>query len=67
MNEVYNQITTEILYNHIPETSMVFLEKENLLLRSEIQNKQDAIQNLLKYNTTLVESIDINLILRTQS
>ena len=67
MNEVYNQITTEILNNHIPETSMVFLEKENLLLRSEIQNKQDAIQNLLKYNTTLVESIDINLILRTQS
>ena len=53
--------------NNILETKIVFLEKENLLLRSEIKNKQDTIQNLFKNNTTLVESINTNLILPTQN
>ena len=46
--ETDNQITTDTLNNNILETKIVFLEKENSLLRSEIQNKQDTIQNLLK-------------------
>ena len=37
---------------------IVFLEKENSVLRSEKQNKQDTIQKLLKNNTTLVEPIN---------
>ena len=45
---------------------MFFLEKENSFLRSEIQNNQDTIQKLLKNNTSLVESINTNLILPTQ-
>ena len=53
--------------NNNLETKIVFLEKENSLLRSEIKNKQDTIQNLLKNNTTLVESINTNLILPTQN
>ena len=40
---------------------------ENSLLRSEIRNKQDMIQNLLKNNATLVKSINRNLILPTQN
>ena len=62
-----NQITTDTLNNNILETKIVFLEKENSLLRSEIKNKQDTIQNLLKNNTTLVESINTSLILPTQN
>ena len=58
--ETDNQITTGTLNNNI-------LEKENSLLRSEIKNKQDTIQNLLKNNTTLVESINTSLILPTQN
>ena len=46
--ETDNQITTDTVNNNILETKIVFLEKENLLLRSEIKNKQDTIQNLLK-------------------
>ena len=46
--ETDNQITTGTLNNNILETKIVFLEKENSFLRSEIQNKQDTIQNLLK-------------------
>ena len=65
--ETGNHIITDTLNNNILETKIVFLEKENSLLRSEIQNKQDAIQNLLKNNTTLVESINTNLILPTQN
>ena len=65
--ETDNQIITDTLNNNILETKIVFLEKENSLLRSEIQNKQDAIQNLLKNNITLVESINTNLILPTQN
>ena len=65
--ETDNQITTDTLNNNILETKIVFLEKENLLLRSEIKNKQDAIQNLLKNNTTLVESTITSLILPTQN
>ena len=61
--EADNQITTDTLNNNILETKIVFLEKENFLLRSEIQNKQDTIQNLLKNNTALMESINMNLIL----
>ena len=45
---------------------LFFLEKENSFLRSEIQNNQDTIQKLLKNNTSLVESINTNLILPTQ-
>ena len=65
--ETDNQTITDTLNNNILETKIVFLEKENSLLRSEIQNKQDAIQNLLKNNITLVESINTNLILPTQN
>ena len=65
--ETDNRIFTDNLNNNILETKTVFPEKENLLLRSEIQNKQDTIQNLLKNNTTLVESINTNLILPTQN
>ena len=65
--ETDNHIITDTLNNNILETKIVFLEKENSLLRSEIQNKQDTIQNLLKNNTTLVESINTNLILPTQN
>ena len=65
--ETDNHIITDTFNNNILETKIVFLEKENSLLRSEIQNKQDTIQNLLKNNTTLVESINTNLILPTQN
>ena len=65
--ETDNQIITDILNDNILETKIVFQEKENPVLRSEIQNKQDTIQNLLKNNTTLVESINTNLILTTQN
>ena len=41
--ETDNQITTDTLNNNILETKIVFLEKENSLLRSEIKNKQDTI------------------------
>ena len=60
--ETDNQIITDTSNNNILETKFVFLEKENSLPRSEIQNKQDTIQNLLKNNTTLLESININFI-----
>ena len=53
--------------NNILEIKIVFLEKENLLLRSEIQNRQDTIKILLKNNTTLMEPINTNLILPTQN
>ena len=43
--ETDNQITTDTLNNNILETKIVFLEKENALLRPEIKNKQDTIQN----------------------
>ena len=46
--ETDNHIITDTLNNNILETKIVFLEKENSLLRLEIQNKQDTIQNLLK-------------------
>ena len=39
--KIDNQITTDTLNNTILETKILFLEKENLLLRLEIQNKQD--------------------------
>ena len=65
--ETGNHIITDTLNNNILETKIVFLEKENSLLRSEIQNKQDTIQNLLKNNTTLVKSINTNLILPIQN
>ena len=62
--ETDNQIITHTLNNNVLGTKIVFLEKENSLLRSEIQ---DTIQNLLKNNTTLVDSINTNLILPTQN
>ena len=65
--ETDNQIITDTLNDNILETKIVFLEKKNSVLRSEIQNKQDMIQNLLKNNTPLVESINTNLILTTQN
>ena len=46
--ETDNQIITGTLNNNILETKIVFLEKESSFLLSEIQNKQDTIQNLLK-------------------
>ena len=39
--KIDNQITTDTLNNTILETKILFLEKENSLLRLEIQNKQD--------------------------
>ena len=65
--ETDNQITTDTLNNNILETKIIFLEKENSLLTSEIKNKQDTIQKLLNNNTTLVESINTSLILPTQN
>ena len=65
--ETDNQIITNTLNNNILETKVVFLEKENSLLRSEIKTKQETIQNLLKNNTTLMESINTNFILLTQN
>ena len=65
--ETDNHIFTDTLNNDILETKIVFLEKENSLLLSEIQNRQDKIQNLLKNSTTLVESIITNLVLPTQN
>ena len=53
--------------NNILEKKIVFLEKVTWLLRSEIQNKQDTTQKLLKNNTTLVESINTKLTLPTQN
>ena len=53
--------------NNILETKIIFLEKENSPLQSEIQNKQDTIQNLLKFNTTLVKLTNTNFILPTQT
>ena len=46
--ETHNQITTDTLNNNILETKIVFLEKENSLLRSKIHNEQDTIQKLRK-------------------
>ena len=46
--ETDNQITTDTLNNNILETKITFLEKENSLLRSEVQSKKDTIQKLLK-------------------
>ena len=46
--ETDNQITTDTLNNNILETKIAFLEKENSLLRSEMQSKKDTIQKLLK-------------------
>ena len=65
--ETDNQMITDTLNDNILETKIVFQEKENPVLQSEIQNQQDTIQNLLKNNTTLVESINTNLILTTQN
>ena len=53
--------------NNILEIKIVFLEKENLLLRWELQNRQDTIKILLKNNTALMEPINTNLILSTQN
>ena len=39
--KIDNQITTDTLNNTILETKILFLEKENSLLRLEIKNKQD--------------------------
>ena len=52
--ETDNQITIDTLNNNILETRIVFLEKEDSLLRSEIQNKQDTIQKLLTNNNNLI-------------
>ena len=65
--ETDNQIITDTLNINILETKIVSLEKENSPLRLKIQNKQDTIKNLLKSNTTLVESINTNFILPTQN
>ena len=48
--ETDNHIFTDTLNKNILETKIVFLEKDNALLRSEKQNKQDTIQNRLKNN-----------------
>ena len=65
--ETDNHITTDTLNNNILETKIIFLEKKNSLLRSEIQNKQDMIQKLLKRNTALLDLINTSFILPTQN
>ena len=45
---------TDSLNNNILEIKIVFPEK-NSLQRSEIQNKQDRIQKLLKNHTSIAE------------
>ena len=56
--ETDNQITIDTLNDNILETEIVSLEKENSLLLTEIQYKQDTIQKVLKNDTTLVEPIN---------
>ena len=65
--ETDNQITIDTLNKNILETKIVFPEKENSPIRSEIQNKQDTIQKLLKNNITLVELINTNFMIQTHS
>ena len=65
--ETDNHIITDTLNNNILETKIVFLEKENSLLRSEIQNKQDTTQNLPTSTLDQQELINTNLILPTQN
>ena len=42
---------------NVLETKLVFLEKENLILRSELENKQKIIVLLLETNNSLCKSI----------
>ena len=65
--ETGNHIITDTLNNNILETKIVFLEKENSLLRSEIQNKQDTTQNLTTSTLDQQELINSNLIPPTQN
>ena len=65
--ETDNQITIDTLNKNILETKIVFPEKENSPIRSEIQNKQGTIQKLLKNNITLVELINTNFMIQTHS
>ena len=65
--ETDNHIITDTLNNNILETKIVFLEKENSLLRSEIQNKQDTTQNLTTSTLDQQELINSNLIPPTQN
>ena len=50
--ESENSHTTNVL-----ETKLVFLEKENSILRSELKNKQKIIDLLLKTNSSFFKSI----------
>ena len=50
--ESENSHTTNIL-----ETKLVFLEKENSVLRSELENTQKRIVSLLETNSSLFKSI----------
>ena len=50
--ESENSHTTNVL-----ETKLVFIEKENSVLRSELENKQKIIVSLLKINSSLFKSI----------
>ena len=50
--ESENSHTTNVL-----ETKLVFLEKENSILRSELENKQKIIDSLLETNSSLFKSI----------
>ena len=50
--ESENSHTTNVL-----ETKLVFIEKENSVLRSELESKQKIIVSLLKINSSLFKSI----------
>ena len=50
--ESENSHTTNVL-----KTKLVFFEKENSVLRSELKNKQKIIVSLLKINSSLFKSI----------
>ena len=52
MTELENSHTFNVL-----ETKLVFLEKENLFLRSEFENKQKTIDLLFETNNGLFKSI----------
>ena len=42
---------------NVLETKLVFLEKENSILRSELENKQKTIDSILETNSKLFKSV----------
>ena len=42
---------------NVLETKLVFLEKENLILRSELENKEKRVDSFLEINNSLFKSL----------